>query len=204
MSVTYQTGSLAASLKLIAISQRHGKIIHKGLRWSLQREDQPASEQQSTQAMSQFDVQPGIYKVVLQYGDQEVSVTGLELEQNALRQEIIYITDAKYDPAADYYVDDSEFDAFNNHSRRQLEREGQRDIAVADGPVKDPYAKQGEGESLQSHPLLQDSVQFDGADANVTPTTENEQALTKTLELQKQLTAQPNLPLNDGPKPGGL
>lgn len=204
MPVTYQTGSLAASLKLIAVSQRHGRVIERGLSWALEREDQPSEVLHSVDPKPEFSVHAGLYKVLLRFSDHEVSVSGLELEQNAERQEIIYIPDNEYDPAADYYVDDQEFDAFNNHSRRLLEREGQREIAVADGPIKDPYAKQGQGESLQAHPLLKDSVQFDGADANVTPTSDNEQALNKTLELQQELQAKPSLPHHDGPRPGGM
>lgn len=204
MAITYQTGSLAANLKLIAVSKRHGKVIRADLIWQVQREDQPSSTTHtSREAFPTFSLQPGLYKVTVFHGDHEVLVTGIALEQNSERQEIIYIPDDEFDPDADYFVKDTEFDAFNNHDRRKLEREGQREFAVADGPIKDPFAKR-EGESgLQAHPLLAESVQFDGADANVTQTIDNEEALGKTLELQHQLNAQPSIDPTVGPKPQG-
>jgi hypothetical protein len=213
MSVTYNIGSLAAHLKLTAISMRHGKIVRTRLSWRLTNVNNKKVYESKT-AQSLFEVTQGKYMLEAVYDKTPYHFGEVSLERNTETDLVVLLQAAstgKYDPEEEYFILPKEMTDESEYERRKKERLGQRKYGAANGPLHHfDAAAQYQGElgmtkqNLHSHPLLA-HAQFDGVTPDSlridNPST-NEEGLAKTIELTlaKQLGNQPGF--NPAPQPG--
>lgn len=212
MSVTYDIGTLAAELKLTAISARHGGVIRHGLQWYLKFVKRQKIYE-STEAQPLFQVPGGIYTIEVIHNSTPYIFDKVTLERNTHTDLVILLqasSSADYDPNEEYFINSKDITSISENERRKMERQGQRKYGIASGPLHEfDAAMQHSGElgstmkGLLAHPILADKAQFDGIspDLRVDNPDSNEEGLAKTIQLtlQKQLDNQPGP--NPGPRP---
>ncbi len=207
MIVTYNIGSLAARLKLAGINYLNGGVIQHDLSWRVQRLGEDAlphtdAVYESDRAQVVFDIASGNYRIVAIYQGEEIDCGEVVLKKNTLTDCVFIFNQAGEMGADGDYFADPDVDV--EYERRKVERSEQSSFGPADLPVRDPnpISPEGQGEGFQSHPLLKNSAQFDGVEANMTvQPSENRQAVEMTLQNQLQNQARPDMLPN--PRAGG-
>jgi len=197
MIITYNIGILGAGLKLTGLASLQGQVIQHGLQWQLHRiSDRPEQEKIviSEEAQALFTVTADLYHIYAIYRGETIDCGEVQLAQNTLTDAIFVFEHIDVD--GDFFAEFSNVQDFN---RRVSEREQQLDkYGAATLPLRDPNLNLPPGEnSIPAHPLLKDSVQFDGVPPDVRPEpSQNEMALQLTLAAQNNLTTAPTPSLN--------
>ncbi len=193
MVTVYQTGSLAASLRLTAISFAHGGVIYHGLEWTVSQLDSQEKPTEyinnSDASVAQFDLKKGTFLIEVTHEDDTFNLGTVSLEQNTLTDCVFILKNSDFfNEEAEYFA---ESDAVIDNKRRQDDRNVESRFGNIETPLKNPFKEQGQGIQLQSHPLLANEAQFDGMppEINADPQ-KNDAAMEKQLQLQLQLQQQ--------------
>ena len=173
MIVTYNTASPAAQIQLALLKSLSGEVIHAGLKWELQgKQTYTSNEAQPT-----LEALPGTYKIKATYEKQTHELGELELAQRTLTNVVFSLNvTGRFEEGGEYF---SDYDAVQENERRQQERVDQSQFGISTTPLKDPYARDDQGNQFATHPLLQ-NAQFDGMENNVKPVPED-----NTVAVQK-------------------
>lgn len=188
--VTYNAGVLGAKVKLTATSSKEGRILREGCSWELRSLDK---DQLYTMEAAQHSmiVPAGTYAIhfIRDSSDNYGCLAQVKLEQNTSTDSVFIFEDSRVD---DDYVAD--YDAKDDFSRRQQERDAQSLYGGATLPLRDPTAPSGDmGVQFMAHPLLQ-TTQFDGVPPEMRADPhENRDALQLTMENKLSAKASPTI-----------
>ena len=192
MAVVYGIQARHAELQLSALDAKRRQPITQDLNWSLQ--DTEGNVIDTSQAISPlFKLKAGTYTLKVSHHDHHVTLRKIKLEASQ-RSDIVTLIPAQKDPDQYHIDNESTFNAFTEHDRRELERDGQAPYGMPANPLSEPVSReQAQTERNQlyaqqmgpkGHPLL-NKPQFDGMDPQVNPKPEDNQGV--QLELQKNL-----------------
>lgn len=190
MIITHNIGSLAAELKLALLSSISGLIVHDALQWHLRSlAENKEKTHNFDEAMAFFAVEEGEYAISATYLGETLEFGTINLVKNTRTDMLFIFANSEWHDSEDYF---SDYDASLDFPRRQRERDLQSKFGFSTLPLRNPNNSiQGEyGSQIMAHPLLKDSVQFDGIPPEIRPDpSENREAL--QLTLAQRLSAAP-------------
>lgn len=190
MIITHNIGIIGAQIRLTALASLQGNVIRQDLQWQLKATTSLNADQQPKILISEepqplFTVTAGVYQISIIYRGNNFDLGEVQLKQNTHTDTVFVLEAIAIETSDDYFAD---FTSEKDFLRRATERDEQSIYGGATLPLRDPNLELPPGDNgIPAHPLLKNSVQFDGVPPDFRPDpNQNAAALQLTYAAQLQ------------------